>query len=522
MKTRKTQLAALASDKVFDIIIVGGGASGLGIAVDAASRGLDSVLFEWHDFAKGTSSKSTKLVHGGVRYLQQGDVKMVKEALLERGLLEKNAGHLFKRQEFIIPNYTWWGGYYYTIGLKLYDLLAQKFSLGRSTLISKKKTIAALPTLKTEGLQKGVSYYDGQFDDARLAVNLAQTARDQGALVMNHMRVVNLLSDAEGNATGVVVKDMETEAEYTVHAKVVVNAAGIFTDKVLKLKDASHKKTVVPSQGVHLVLDEEFLQSETALMIPKTSDGRVLFIIPWNGKVLAGTTDTLIKKPKIEPVALESEIEFILNTIGQYLTRVPNRDEVRSVFVGLRPLAKPKKDETNTKEVSRSHKILSEQGVVTIVGGKWTTYRKMAQDVIDTIIADYGFEQTPSQTKTLPIRGNIDSNQNNTPAHLRMYGGDLEAFLSFQTGDSAYNEVLHANYPYTQGQVAWAVREEMARSVEDVLARRVRLLFLDARAAIEAAPKVAEILAKELQKDSEWEKSQLESFNKLANQYLLN
>lgn len=521
MNTRESQLARLLEQESFDIIIVGGGASGLGIAVDAASRGYKTALFEWYDFAKGTSSKSTKLVHGGVRYLQQGDVKMVKEALRERGLLEQNAKHLFKRQEFIIPNYSWWGGYYYTIGLKLYDLLATKFSLGKSQLISKQKTLKALPTLKRDGLHKGVSYFDGQFDDARLAVNLAQTAAEQGALVMNHMRVVGLLSKEDGSAAGIEVKDMETEQVYTVQSKVVVNAAGIFTDKVLKLKDPNHKKTVVPSQGVHLVLDREFLQSDAALMIPKTSDGRVLFIIPWNGKVLAGTTDTLIKKPKIEPVALESEIKFILETIGAYLTRVPTRHEVRSVFVGLRPLAKPKKDDTNTKEVSRSHKILSEQGVVSIVGGKWTTYRKMAEDVIDTIIEDYNFKPAVSVTKSLPIKGNISELQQPNLLHLQMYGSLLEAYLDFESTKAEYAEKIHPDYPFTKGQVVWSAREEMARTVEDVLARRVRLLFLDARAAVDAAPVVANLLAAELDKDQSWQDQQLKSFNDLAGQYVL-
>lgn len=519
--TRQEQLNKLQENLQWDIIIVGGGASGLGIAVDAANRGYKTALFEQVDFAKGTSSKSTKLVHGGVRYLQQGDVKMVKQALVERGLLEQNARHLFKRQEFIIPNYTWWGGYYYTIGLKIYDTLAKKFSLGKSTLVSKKRVLKMLPTLKKDKLSSGVSYFDGQFDDARLAVNLAQTAIQEGALVMNHMQVVNLISNEQGLITGVEVKDTETHNTYTLKTKVVVNAAGIFTDKVLKLKNAKHKKTVVPSQGVHLVLDQEFLASEQAIMIPKTSDGRVLFVIPWNGKVLAGTTDTLIKKPKLEPVALQSEVDFILDTIKSYLTKVPRPEDVRSVFCGLRPLAKPKKDETKTKEVSRSHKILDDNGVVSIVGGKWTTYRKMAQDVVDTIAKNYQFDFRESGTKNLAIAGNISTQVNPEHEHLYIYGSQLQDFNAYINNFKDSTELVHPNYPYTFGQVRWSVKNELARGVEDVLARRLRLLFLDAQAARDAAPGVAEIIAPMLGKDKAWEEEQLSAFNKLASQYML-
>ncbi len=519
--SRSDQIKELQKNSKWDIVIVGGGASGLGIAVDAANRGFKTALFEQVDFAKGTSSKSTKLVHGGVRYLQQGDIKMVKEALRERGLLEQNARHLFKRQEFVIPNYSWWGGYYYTVGLKIYDALAQKFSLGKSRLIQKKNVLSKLPTLKREKLYSGVSYFDGQFDDARLAVNLAQTALNQGALVMNHMRVVELTTNTDGHANGLIVKDTETNTTYNVKAKVVVNAAGIFTDKVLKLKDANHKKTVVPSQGIHLVLDASYLDSKSAIMIPKTSDGRVLFVIPWNGKVLAGTTDTLIKKPKLDPIALDSEVDFILDTISSYMTKVPKREDVLSVFCGLRPLAKPKKDETNTKEVSRSHKIIDEDGVVTIVGGKWTTYRKMAQDVVDTIVVNYNFEQQQSGTKALAIAGNIKAGAAILENHLYIYGSQLNEFQEFIKQDTSLAELLHKDYPFSIGQVVWSIKHEMARTVEDVLARRVRLLFLDARAAVEIAPKVAKIIAQELDKDAAWVGAQIASFNTLAEQYIL-
>lgn len=503
------------------MIVIGGGASGLGIAVEASSRKIKTVLLEQYDFAKGTSSKSTKLVHGGVRYLAQGNIKLVSEALEERGLLQKNARHLFKKQKFIIPNYNWWGGPFYTIGLKLYDFLAKKLSLGASKLLKKSTVTTALPTLKKESLKSGVSYFDGQFDDARLAINLAQTTEREGATPLNYMKVVGLLKDEQLRLTGVEVIDTITEKSYKIYAKVIVNATGIFTDKIHKMYNPAHKKTVVPSQGIHLMLEASFLQSEDAIMIPKTSDGRVLFIIPWYDKVIAGTTDTLIKKPKIEPAPLEEEVDFILATINAYLSKKASRKDVLSVFSGLRPLAKPKGDDSNTKEVSRSHKVIIDQNLVSIVGGKWTTYRKMAQDTLDQIFETFQLGSENSNTKSLSLVGNIEEGQAIPPKPFAIYGSQHQEFIKFQQQNKAYSNKIHPSYPYTIAQIIWSIRQEYALTVEDFLSRRIRLLLLDAKAATEAAPAVAKTMAEELGMDATWESQQIETFNELANKYIL-
>ncbi len=521
MISRNQQLETIRQINQWDIIIIGGGASGLGTAVDAMSRGFKTVLFEQADFAKGTSSKSTKLVHGGVRYLANGDLKLVNEALKERGLLSQNARHLFKKQEFIIPNYNWWKGYFYTIGLKLYDFLSHKFSLGHSKLIKKNTVIKNLPNLLHKYLVSGVSYFDGQFDDARLALNLAQTAIENGATVLNYMKVTGFLKNDE-NIIGVKAKNVETGDIFEVKSKVVINASGIFTDKILKMYNPKHKKTVVPSKGIHLVLDASFLNSEKAIMIPKTSDGRVLFIIPWQGKVIAGTTDTLIKKPILEPIALDTEIDFILNTLSKYLIKAPKREDVLSVFCGLRPLAKPRGNQVKTKEISRSHKIIIDNNLISIVGGKWTTYRQMAEDVIDTVVDKFNFLNKSSNTKTLEIHGNISKNEIISNNHFYIYGSDLPELEAFQNQQSNFNKKLHPEYDFTIGQIYWSIQNEMARTVEDILARRVRLLFLDARAAIKVAPEVAKILGKELDNDENWINNQINEFNQLAKNYLLN
>jgi glycerol-3-phosphate dehydrogenase len=521
MISRSNLIKDIKKTPYWDIAVIGGGASGLGVALDAISRGFKTVLFEGSDFAKGTSSKSTKLVHGGVRYLAQGDVGLVVEALEERGLLAKNAKHLFQNQTFIIPNYKWWQGYYYAFGMKLYDLLSKRLSLGKSKLINKNETIQFLPTLKSSRIKSGVTYQDGQFDDSRLAINLAQTAIENGGTIINHIKVIDIIKTNE-LVSSLKVKDEETEEEIEVKAKVVINATGIFTDDILSLNDSNHKQSVVPSQGVHLVLDKSFLNSDKAIMIPKTSDGRVLFIIPWNNKVIAGTTDTLIKTHSLEPVALESEIDFILDTIDSYLVRKPKREEVLSVFAGLRPLAAPKDKNAKTKEVSRSHKILvSDSKLISIIGGKWTTYRKMGEDVIDKAIEVHNLPKKNSKTRNLEIHGNLTTEKVSFKNHLYIYGSDLDAIKKLQSEKKEYLEKIHSNYNYTVGEVIWSVRNEMARTVEDVLARRVRLLFIDARAAIEASPKVARIMAKELNKTKDWIKDQETEFKELAKNYIL-
>jgi glycerol-3-phosphate dehydrogenase len=521
---RDLQIRKLETNHEWDLVIIGGGASGLGTAVDSAARGYRTALFEAIDFAKGTSSRSTKLVHGGVRYLANGDIKLVKEALEERGLLAKSARHLFRNQIFVIPVYSWLSHVFYALGLKIYAMLSKKKTLGRSKFIGKNRTLNYLPTLNPDNLVGGVTYHDGKFDDARLAVNLAQTAVDLGATVINYCKVHDLIKGPSGKLCGVEVTDMETQRTFSLRAKAVVNATGVFTNKILKLNGRKkHGLKVVPSQGIHLVLDRSFLPGDHALMIPKTSDGRVLFAIPWHGKVLVGTTDTPIEKAKVEPLALKSEIDFILENLKHHLTKAPDRRDVLSVFAGLRPLVAPEGDKKNTKEISRGHKIMvSETGLVTIMGGKWTTYRKMGETVLDTVIEVNGWPEVNSPTKNLEIHGNMGDSEALDYGHLQVYGSDAPYIETLLSQNPDYRKKIHARYNFTIAEVVWSIRNEMARTVEDILARRVRLLFLDARAAIEATPIVADILARETGRSHEWASSQEFEFIKLAQNYILN
>lgn len=520
--TDRTRLIQSISDpeKVWDIIVVGGGATGLGTALDAASRGYQTLLLEQADFAKGTSSRSTKLVHGGVRYLAQGNIGLVREALYERGLLLKNAPHLVKNLSFVIPNYRWWEGLFYTIGLGTYDFLAGKLSFGRTKHISKKQILADLPGINPKGLHGGVVYHDGQFDDSRLAVNLAQTCLEQGATVLNYFRVTGLIKNDQQKITGVKALDNEKGIKYQLKAKVVVNATGVFVDELLQMDKPEDRPLVRPSQGVHVVIERSFMPSDEALMIPKTSDGRVLFVVPWHDKLVVGTTDTPIGSHSLEPVALEAEIDFILNTAANYLTKAPARKDVLSVFAGLRPLAAPQDDSSKTKEISRSHKlIVSPSGMVTMIGGKWTTYRKMGEDAVDKAIEVGGLKHEISKTKDLAVHGSVQGTNWND--QLYFYGNDRDAVLALASENPEWSKKLHPKYDYLQTEVIWAVRHEMARTVEDMLARRIRLLFLDARAAIEAAPLVAKLMAEELKKDVAWQEEQVKVFTGLAQTYLL-
>lgn len=519
---RNKELEKLDTTQEWDFLIIGGGASGLGSALDAATRGFKTLLLESHDFAKATSSRSTKLVHGGVRYLAQGDIGLVKEALKERGLLAKNAAHVVKNQSFIIPNYTWWGGIYYKIGLSIYDFLAGKLSLGKTRYISKAQTISKLPTIEQNNLASGVVYQDGQFDDARLAINLAQTIIEKGGSAINYLKVVNLLKNDSNKIIGVIAEDQFTQKQYTIKAKAVVNATGVFTNDILNMNNPKHGKFVVPSQGIHLVLDKSFLKSNDAIMIPKTSDGRVLFVVPWHDRALVGTTDTLLKDESFEPRALEEEISFVLNTARQYLAKKPTREDVKSVFAGLRPLAAPKGEGKNTKEVSRSHKVItSETGLTSIIGGKWTTYRKMAEDTIDKAIEIQNLKQTPSVTEHLSIHGNINPDQVDRSSHLYVYGSDISSLQQLQQSNPAYAEKIHPDHEFTIAEAVWAIRHEMAETIEDILARRVRLLFLDARAAIDSAETIAKLIAEEKNHSPEWITQQTEEFIALAKGYLL-
>ncbi len=517
--TRDTHLARLAARTTpWDVIVIGGGATGVGIAVDAASRGYDVLLVEQHDFGKGTSSRSTKLVHGGVRYLEQGNISLVMEALEERGLLRQNAPHLVGNLAFVVPNYDWWEAPFYGIGLKIYNVLAGKYGFGKSEVLSRDETLARLPTIRTEGLRGGVVYYDGQFDDARLLINLVTTAAEQGATLVNYARVTSLTRGADDFVDGVVIRDEETGSEHTAHAQVVINAAGPFVDNVRRMADSSLPPMIAPSQGIHLVFDRSFLPGDSAIMVPHTRDGRVMFAIPWHGRTLVGTTDTPIDEPSLEPLPQAEEIDFILETAGQYLHTAPTRADVRSIFVGIRPLVRSG-DSRITAALSRDHTIhIDPTGLVTTTGGKWTTYRRMAEDTVNQAARLARLPERPCVTRTLNVHGYHQ--QADKFGALAHYGSDAIDISAIADSDAALAAPLHPSLPIAGAEVIWATRHEMARTVEDVLARRTRALFLDARAAIEMAPKVARLMAGELGRDAAWEQEQVAAFTALAHQYL--
>ncbi|MGN0004346.1 MAG: FAD-dependent oxidoreductase [Sphingobacterium composti] len=518
--TRSEAIRSIESTQEWDITIIGGGATGLGIAVDAASRGYKTLLVEKYDFAKGTSSKSTKLVHGGVRYLANGDVKLVMSALKERGLIFKNAPHVSFVQSFVIPSYSLFGKMKFLIGLKLYDWLAGKLRIGKSTLLSKSEVIEKLPKVKQKNLIGGIQYFDGQFDDARLALNLGQTAVENGAVVLNYAEASAITKDTNGNVTGIEFIDKDSNKRYAIKSKAVINATGIFVDDILKLDVSAHKNLVRPSQGAHIVIDKKFLGNIDALMIPETSDGRVLFGVPWHDKVLLGTTDTPLNAHQIEPRPLEEEIEFILSTADAYLDNAPTRKDVLSVFAGLRPLAAPTDNDSNsTKEISRDHKLITSiSGLITITGGKWTTYRKMAEETVDLAISKAGLIPQPCRTTTLQIHGYSTERRE---GHWQVYGSDTDEIQKLVKENPALGAKLHQNYNFIEAEVVWASRNEMVYNIEDFLARRIRFLLLDAKASLEVAPRVAQLMAAELQKDENWINAQTEAYSALVKNYTL-
>lgn len=520
MKYCKQDRGILESRAEWDVIVIGGGATGLGTALDAASRGFKTLLLEQSDFAKGTSSRSTKLVHGGVRYLAQGDISLVYQALRERGLLQVNAAHLVSKEEFIIPCYDWFSVAKYLAGLKMYDWLSGKYSFGRSRFLSKKEVKNKIPGLEDKGLVGGISYFDGKFDDARLAVNIAQTCMEQGGAVLNYVKVTGLVKDESGKISGVTAFDIITGTRHKLYSKAVVNATGVFVDDILQMNVPDGEKLVRPSQGVHVVLPNSFLNSEAALMIPETSDKRVLFAVPWHSRLLVGTTDTPIETHSLEPRALDEEIDFILSTASQYFKQEVTRKDVLSVFAGLRPLAAPGKNDTNsTKEISRDHKlIVSESGLITITGGKWTTYRKMSEETVNQIIRTANLENRKCVTKELKIHS---SEHSTSMSHLKIYGTDRIFIEELFNENPEWNTKLHPNFPNIKAEVVWAVRNEMAFTVEDVLARRLRVLFVDVRAAIEMSREVASLIATELHKSTDWIEDQVSEFKSLANEYIL-
>jgi glycerol-3-phosphate dehydrogenase len=503
----------------WDFVIVGGGATGMGIAVDAASRGYEVLLLEQSDFGKGTSSRSTKLVHGGVRYLEQGNISLVMEALKERGILRANAPHLITNLPFVVPNYDWWEAPFYGIGLKLYNLLAGKYGFGDSTILSRQATLERLPTIRTEGLRGGVVYYDGQFDDARLLVNLAQTAAEHGAVLLNYVRVAGVTKGIDGLVDGVVAHDLEADRELRAGARVVINATGPFADGVRRLAEPDVHPLIAPSQGIHLVFDRSYLPGSSAIMVPHTRDGRVMFAIPWRGHTLVGTTDTPIDDATLEPRPLEHEITFVLETATQYLHKAPTRADILSVFVGIRPLVRSG-DSRITAALSRDHTIhFDRSGLLTTTGGKWTTYRHMAEDTVNQAAVLAKLPEKPCVTRTLRIHG-FERDARRLGA-LSLYGSDAPAVQDLADRDPMLREPLHPALPFTGAEVVWAARAEMARTVEDVLARRCRALFLNASAAIAMAPQTAALLARELGHDDRWQRSQVDAFLALADQYVV-
>ena len=516
---RAELLSRLSQPETYDLAVIGGGATGLGVAVDAAARGFKVVLLESMDFAKGTSSRATKLVHGGVRYLAQGNISLVREALHERTTLLHNAPHLAQPLAFVMPSYKLLDTPFYGIGLKMYDALAGKSGLGSTEFLSSAKTLKCLPTVQQKGLKGGVKYWDGQFDDARLALALARTAAAKGALLINYCEAQTLVYDNK-RVAGVVCRDVESGQSYTVRAKCVVNATGPWVD-LFRQQDAEAqgkpvKPRVAPSQGVHVVVDRDFLPADHALLVPKTADGRVLFAVPWLGKVILGTTDTPRHDLAREPLPFKEELDFILTEAGKYLNRQPTLADVRSMWVGLRPLVKPQDDDgENTKKISREHTVMaSKTGLVTVTGGKWTTYRAMAEDVLSECFHIGSLPARPAGvTVHLPLAGapaeSAVKHRMNQTQGLHSYGTDAPSVAALPGGDVWLTEGL------SEAMVRFAARFEYARTVEDMLARRSRLLFLDARKAAEIAPQVAAILTEELGRDVH-----LNDFMALAQQYL--
>ncbi|GAA5506464.1 aerobic glycerol-3-phosphate dehydrogenase [Novipirellula caenicola] len=503
----------------WDILIIGGGATGIGIAMDAASRGLDVLLLEQADFGKGTSSRSTKLVHGGVRYLEQGNITLVRDALRERSLLRANAPHLVHDMPFLIPCKNRWERFFYGVGLKVYDFLAAGNNFGRSHGVSNKETLTHIPVLKSTASKGGVIYHDGQFDDTRLLINMATTATDHGACLINYASVDALTKDSMGDLDGVIAKDHESGDQWTIRAKCIVNAAGPFCDSIRALDDAGDEKMLSTSQGVHIVLPRHFFPGDTAMIVPKTSDGRVIFIIPWHDHAVIGTTDTPIETPTLEPTAKAEEIQFLLDTTAEYLSDAPTHNDILSVFVGIRPLVKGDKS-ARTASLSRDHTIrVSTSGLVTITGGKWTTVRKMAEDCVDRVVREKYLSAKPCITQSMHLHGFIESSNVRSDSRS-YYGSDLESIEQLESESPDLGKLLHTSLTIRGSDVVWAVRHEMARTIEDVLARRTRSLFLNAQAALDIAYEVAQLMATELNRDQAWIDEQLRDFRSVAQHYL--
>ena len=513
---RNDSIVKLEKVHQWDIVIIGGGASGLGIAVDASKRGYKTLLLEKYDFGKGTSSRSTKLIHGGVRYLQNGDITLVIESLKERGILKRNAPHLVQDLSFVIPSYDWWSSPFYGIGMKIYDMMAGKLGLGKSIIISKNETEKLIPNVNKKGLKGGVIYHDGQFDDSRMAISLALTSDSKKTSLINYC-LVDGLTKKDDEITGVSFTDTINSKKYKVNTKVVINATGVFAENIIRMDQPKIEKLIQPSQGVHIVLNRKFLKGKHAILIPQTSDGRVLFAVPWKNYVIVGTTDTQVKTASEEPKALKDEIDFILKNASKYMTIKPNKDDIKSVFAGLRPLAATS-NKKSTKEVSRSHKIdISPSGLISVLGGKWTTYRKIAEDAIDTAISIKKLKKKKCKTEKTKLFGykkNIDWSD---PMHV--YGSLKKKVESL--GSENDNKSLSNKFYISNNIIEWSIIHEMALTLEDVLARRTRCIFLDSNESKKIAPVVAKKMANVLGKDQAWIDNELKNFNKLIENYIV-
>jgi len=517
MDDRAARFGELGQTAEWDVLVIGGGASGLGAAVESAARGYSTLLVERDDFAKGTSSRSTKLVHGGVRYLEQMNITLVLDALRERGYMLRNAPHLVHKLGFVVPLYSYFGVPYYGFGLKMYEWLSGKLSFGPSEVLSRGETLKRLPTVATKDLKGGILYRDGQFDDARYAVSLMRTLEDLGGLALNYAQVTGLLK-RNGKVAGASVRDCETGQEIDVQARAVINATGAFTEQVLQMDEPARASVLSISQGTHFVLPRSFMPADNAMMVPKTADGRVLFAIPWHGHLVVGTTDVSVPKSSSEPRATEEETAFLSEHIHRYLGQTVRPEDVLSVWSGLRPLVRH--GNGSTSKLSRDHRVLvSHSGLVTVTGGKWTTYRRMGEDTINHAVAVAGLAAAPSTTSTLKVHGWAECDSAVEESE-RVYGADLAALRALGDEDPALNEALHPKLPYRRREVVWAARHEMARTVEDVLARRTRALFLNAAAAIEAAPEVSRLLARELGRDEQFRARDLERFLEVAKGYV--
>lgn len=507
-----------AHEGVWDVVVIGGGATGVAVAMDAAIRGLSVVLVEQSDFGKGTSSRSTKLVHGGVRYLQQGNITLVRDALRERTLLRANAPHLVHDLPFVIPCRSWWQRFFYGVGLKVYDFLAVGNSFGSSRNLSVAETMKTVPVLSRNQIKGGVLYHDGQFDDARLLISMVRTGHDAGACLLNYMRVTSLIRGKDQGVSGVNVSDAESGEEFSIRGRAVINATGPFSDAIRSMDDANQETMIAPSQGVHLVLPRAFYPGDTAIIVPKTSDGRVIFVIPWHGHAIVGTTDTPIDEACLEPMPQQQEVQFLLATVADYLERAPEPEDVLGYFTGVRPLVKGDKS-ARTASLSRDHVIrVSATGLITIAGGKWTTVRKMAEDCVNKAVQLHRLAAQPCSTQNHKLHGACD--QVVETGERAVYGADLVHLQQLEHDQPKLAKKLSDSFGITAAQVIWAARQEMAQTVEDVLARRTRALFLDARAAVAMAPAVAALLAEELGRDAEWCDMQVNEFNQVAKNYL--